>query len=283
MFEDALAIELPFVGLDREAQARLNEMKLYAMTHDHLVTWEDLDVLEFGAGHGRFAVELQAYRSYLGVDYSERLVTSGRKRLDSLGLLDRADLIVGDCMEYDGDADSHDLVCCLGMLPYVEDYAAVIAKMAYHTRPGGMILVDFRHATPIYTLLRQIKWRLQPQTGGGSRAHSKRGLTEAFEAAGLTDIRFMMREYPLLDGWYAEKNRDWALSLRQMLAHRSWLDWLGMIGFAAARKRTFVSPVVRVRIDSKRPYLAENSPTSGLVRSNPIVLTQRSGPMSGRR
>jgi len=236
MFKDAVAIELPFVGLDLTAQTRLNEIKLYAMTHDHLVNWKDLDVLEFGAGHGRFAVELQGYRSYLGVDYSERLVSNGRQRLKSLNLQDRADLIVGDCMEYDGEENSHDLVCCLGMLPYVEDYSAVIAKMAFHTRPGGMILVDIRHATPIYTLLRQIKWRLQTQTGGGSRAHSKREISKAFKAAGLTDIRFMMREYPFLDSWYAEKNRDWALDLRQLLAHRSWLDWLGMIGFAAARK-----------------------------------------------
>ena len=115
IFEDAVAIELPFVGLDREAQMRLNEIKLYAMTHDHLVTWKDLDVLEFGAGHGRFAIELQGYRSYLGVDYSERLVSSGRQRLASLGLQDRAKLIVGDCMEYEGERASHDLVCCLAM------------------------------------------------------------------------------------------------------------------------------------------------------------------------
>ena len=45
MFQDAMAIELPFVGLDRVAQTRLNEFKLYAMTHDHLVYWKGPDAI----------------------------------------------------------------------------------------------------------------------------------------------------------------------------------------------------------------------------------------------
>lgn len=235
-FADAVAIELPFLGLDAHQQQRLNRMKLWALTEERLVEWRDRDVLEFGAGHGRFAVELPGYRSYLGVDYSENLVRIGQQRLEQLGLQDRARLQFGDCLEFDGPAEGYDLVCCLGMLPYVEQLDAVLRKMAYHTRPGGAILADFRHETPLYSALRAVKWRLRPQTGGGSRAHSKRLLTRALHAAGLTDVKFVMREYPFLDKWYAQRGWDWALDLRQALAHRPWLDWLGMIGFVAARK-----------------------------------------------
>ena len=122
------------------------------------------------------------------------------------------------------------------MLPYMEDLDGVVRKIAYLTKPGGAVLADFRHATPLFTLMREVKWRIRPQTGGGSRAHSKHELRHAMYAAGLTDVTFMMREYPFLDNFYAQKRWDWALSVRQALAHRSWLDWLGMVGFVAARK-----------------------------------------------
>ena len=236
-FADAVAIELPFLGLDERAQERLNRFKWWALSTDHLVEWHDREVLEFGAGQARFAVELPGYRSYLGIDYAPNMVRIGQERLQRLGLGDRARLELGDCLEFDGPAESYDLVCGLGLLSYLDDIEAVIRKMAYHTRPGGSILLDFRHATPVYTLIREVKWRVSAQTGGGNRgAVSKNTLRRMFKSAGMTDVTFVMREYPFLDELYSQRGWDRALDIRQALARRSWLDWLGMIGFVAARK-----------------------------------------------
>jgi len=233
-FSEAVAIELPFLGLDEAAQQRLNRFKLWALFH--LVEWRDRDVLEFGAGHGRFAVELPGYRSYLGIDSSANLVKIGTERLARLKLDGHARIQLGDCMKYDAPPGGFDVVCSLGMLPYVDDLPAVIRKMAQCAKPGGTILADFKHRSPLYNVSRVIGSRLRPQTGGGSRAHTKNEIREAMVGAGLGDVMFLMREYPFLAKWYAEKRLDWALGARQFLARRPSFDWLGMTGFVVARK-----------------------------------------------
>jgi SAM-dependent methyltransferase len=235
-FSEAVAIELPFLGLDPVAQQRLNRFKLWALLEDHLVEWRDRDVLEFGAGHGRFAVELPGYRSYLGIDSSANLVEIGMERLAARKLDGRARIQLGDCMEYDPPPEGFDVVCSLGMLPYVEDLSGVARKMAQCAKAGGTVLADFKHRSPLYEPARIIGSRLRPQTGGGSRFHTKAELREAMAAAGLRDVTFVMREYPFLAEWYAEKGLDWPLRARQFLCRRPWLDGLALTGFVVARK-----------------------------------------------
>ena len=237
-FAEAVAIEVPFLGLGPSSQARLHRLKWWALTTGQLVDWRDRDVLEFGAGHGRLAVEMSGYRSYHGVDYAPNMVRIGQPRLQALGLHDRARIELGDCFAFDAPGESYDVVCGLGLLSYVDDVEALLNKMAYHTRRGGWILADFRHKTALYSMVREVKAMFRPKTTGGAKRDSisKQSLRRILNSAGMVDVRFVMREYPFLDGLYAQRSWDYAFNVREALARRSSLDWLGMIGFVCARK-----------------------------------------------
>jgi hypothetical protein len=45
-----------------------------------------------------------------------------------------------------------------------------------------------------------------------------------------------MREYPLLGDFYARQGWEWALTLRNQLAKRSWLNFLGTDFFVIGNK-----------------------------------------------
>jgi SAM-dependent methyltransferase len=235
-FLESVAVELQFARLDPEGQQRLDRFKLGPLRDPALVDFRDKDVLEFGAGHGRLALRIQGYRTYLGVDFAETLVRMGERRLREAGVGDRARLVVGDCLSFAGPAGAYDIVCSLGMVPYIDDLDAVVRRMAYHAKPGGIVVFDFRHATPLYTMMRRLARPLRTETGGSSHAQSKRRLADALRRVDVTDIRFVMREYPWLADWYAARRWEWALGVKDMLAKHRWLDWLGLVGFVIARK-----------------------------------------------
>jgi SAM-dependent methyltransferase len=217
-FADAAAIEMAFVGLPGEAQERLNRFKLWAVDSGHYVKLEGKTVLEFGAGHGRLALANPRMASYTGVDYSANLVALGNRRLARAGLVDRARLIHGDVLSFVGQPGSFDVVCSLGMLTYVRDPLPVFRKMVEQLRPGGRLFVDFRCTSWLTRALRRVKWAIKKPTGGVSCLHSEAQIEAALEQAGLTDIRFVSREFPTLAGLHARFGWRWPLGLRNALA-----------------------------------------------------------------
>lgn len=237
-FRDAGAVEFRFLGRSPSAQRRLNRFTLWALEQPDFVRLDGMDVLEFGAGHGRLPMAFPSVGSYVGVELSENLVRLGRRRLDRAGLSDRAQLVAGDCMRYDGPEAAFDIVCSLGMFAYVPDAEAVLRKMVYHLKPGGRLFIDALHSSPVYNWIH----RLRVSTGLGQKKGVRRSLfsrgelRDLFHRVGLTDVRVLMREYPVLPSLYADRKQDWALDLRNWLAHTPWLDVLGTVYFAFGTK-----------------------------------------------
>jgi SAM-dependent methyltransferase len=235
-FKDAVAIEQAFVGMTTQEQHRLNYFKLWHLTHDPSVSLLGKRILEFGCGHGRMAIELQGYESYLGVDFCADLVQIGQERLVQAGLTDRAQLFVGDCLTFEGPQEYFDVVCSLGMFAFVEDAKSMLRIMCGHLKPGGTLFIDGHYASPLYNTIRHWRWRWAKPSGGVSRVFSKHEITALLTANGLTNIRIIMREYPLLGDFYARQGWEWALTLRNQLAKRSWLNFLGTDFFAIGNK-----------------------------------------------
>ncbi|HJU64110.1 MAG TPA: methyltransferase domain-containing protein [Gemmatimonadaceae bacterium] len=235
-YRDVVALEHAFTELTPEQQSRLNHFKLWHLEQDQSLSLAGKRVLEFGAGHGRLALEMQGYAEYVGVDFSVELVRIGRERLARAGLSDRARLEAADCLEYEGPANHFDIVCSLGMFAYVEDEQKILRKMAHHLRPGGVLFFDGHIASALYDPLRKLRWRFSTPTGGTSRLFRHRELAQLFRGAGITDVRIVMREYPLLGDLYARRGWDWALGLRNSLAARPWLDFLATDFLAVGRK-----------------------------------------------
>jgi cyclopropane fatty-acyl-phospholipid synthase-like methyltransferase len=235
-YADVATIDAQFLGLTPAQQDRLNRFKLWILEHRPELSVRGKDVLEFGCGHGRMAVELPGYASYTGVDLSAELVRIGRERLARAGVADRARLVVADCLDFDGPPQGYDVVASLGMFHYMPDPVAVLRKMVHHLRPGGWLVIDTHHSSPIYDPIRWLRWRIHGTTGGRSDLFTGRRLRRLLADAGLVEVETVMREYPFLGGLYARRGADWALRLRNGLARRRIFDTLGTDCFALGRK-----------------------------------------------
>ena len=225
-FEDIATVELDFLGRSEQEQRRLNRFKLWELEHGGIVSLAGKDILEFGAGHGRLAVEIPYYASYVGVDLSPNLVKIGMKRLERAGLARRARLIACDCLDYNGPEEAFDVVCSLGMFEYVEKQA--LRKMVKHLKPGGMLFFDVHHSSPLYDPIRRLRWKMGVRVGGTRHLFSSRELRITLNSIGLTDVRIVMSEYPFLGGIYARQGWKWVLALRNWLSARSCLNFFAV-------------------------------------------------------
>jgi cyclopropane fatty-acyl-phospholipid synthase-like methyltransferase len=235
-FKDVATVEHAFLWMSPEEQRRLNWFKLWHLHQGTELSLAGKRVLEFGAGHGRMAIEFSGYESYVGVDFSPNLVRIGEERLRRAGLRDRAQLVVADCFAYDGPVEAFDVVCSLGMFAYVdaEDAEAVLRKMCLHLKPGGTLFIDGHHASPLYDSIR--RRRRAGRTGGSIALFGARDVERMFARVGLTGTRVIMREYPLLGELYARRNWAWALRLRNELAKVRWLNVFATNFIAIATK-----------------------------------------------
>ena len=129
-------------------------------------------VLDLGCGSAPVLSRLrQQGASCTGLEYSEDMLRHAKARLQSMQL-DVGDLHRGDCRETRFEAASFDVVVCLGVISYVEDYAVVLSEIKRILKPGGYALVSFRNrfnpilwdpAVGLKTLGRAVTGRLRPE------------------------------------------------------------------------------------------------------------------------
>lgn len=234
-FEAADVIEVDFVGLDPDAQHRLNHFKLYALDSGEYVSFSGKDVLDFGAGHGRLALAYPDMKSYLGVDYSANLVQIGNRRIARAGLQNKAQLVHGSVLEFETPR-RFDVVCSLGMMTYFNDPLPAVRKMLALLKPGGVLFFDFRLDSPIYSPIRKIKWAIRPPTGGMSNTEKPAALRRALESMGLQQVEVVSREFPLLANLHAKRAWKWPLALRNGLARSSVLRAFSTEAWIFARR-----------------------------------------------
>jgi SAM-dependent methyltransferase len=235
-FTNAKAIEQRFIGMDAESQERLNLFKLWALDRTAGIDFTGESVLDLGAGHARLALAFPKMSSYLGVDYSTNLISIGRRRLSEAGLAGHARLEHADCSTWRGAKESFDIVCSLGMLCYFSDPETMIRSMAYHLRPGGTLFFDFRSSSPLLDPIRKLLWKLRPPTSGSAYVWSPARTVAMLRAAGLGEIRIVMREFPLLGPWYANRRWDWPLKVRNAIAENPLFYLFATEAWAFAKK-----------------------------------------------
>jgi ubiquinone/menaquinone biosynthesis C-methylase UbiE len=129
-------------------------------------------VLDLGCGSAPVLSQLRKQGvSCTGLEYSEDMLRHSRARLQSMQL-DEGDLHRGDCRSTQFESASFDVVVCLGVISYVEDYAVVLSEIKRVLKPGGYAFVSFRNRfNPILwdpiaglkTLARAATGRLRPE------------------------------------------------------------------------------------------------------------------------
>lgn len=140
--------------------------KFYLLGRDHLITGiaakPDETVLEIACGTGRNLHKIgQRYpdTQLFGLDISEQMLISARKKLDA-----RAQLAAADACDFDPAAlwaqpkfDHIVLSYCLSMIP---DWQAAISEAQRHLAPDGTIhIVDFGTQSDLPDWFKRALWK----------------------------------------------------------------------------------------------------------------------------
>lgn len=147
------------------AEARTSDLSSLIFARRRETVLELLDesgvrgtLLDFGMGPGVFAPEIvDRGFAFIGVDISPEMVA----RAGALGL-PRATYVVGDLgslADFRGRADA---VLAIGLIDYLEDPVHGLQRLADCLKPGGVLIVSFRNAAALNTLLRRVAksvWR----------------------------------------------------------------------------------------------------------------------------
>jgi SAM-dependent methyltransferase len=131
----------------------------------------DAQVLDLGCGTAPVLGELRRHGlDVVGMDYSEDMLEHARARLRAMGL-DDAGLIQGDCRATTYPSGHFDIVVCLGVISYLENYDPVIAEIDRLLKPGGTVLISFRNvfnpllSDPLALARRALRLLLTPLLG----------------------------------------------------------------------------------------------------------------------
>ena len=181
----------------------------------HVIADDPPRVLDVATGTAGVAVAM-ARRSnahITGVDVSEDMLAIGRQRVDAAGLDGRIDLEAARAEELPFAEGTFDAISFTYVLRYVGDPAATIGDLARTLRPGGVMAgLDFfvpsnpfwhaawwlytRVVLPVAGLLLggRAWWDvgrfLGPNISGHYRRWPLRRLLDAWDAAGMVDVRF---------------------------------------------------------------------------------------------
>jgi len=129
--------------------------KYYLLGRDRLI--EDLSpppggaVLEMGCGTGRnlvLAARLHPQARFFGLDISEEMLISARRKIHRSGLADRIEIRAADATTVDApalfDVEAFDRVFFSYTLSMVPDWRTALARALEATAPGGTLhIVDF--------------------------------------------------------------------------------------------------------------------------------------------
>ena len=157
-------------------------------------------VLDLGCGSAPVLSQLRQHGvACTGLEYSEDMLRHAKARLQSMQL-DVGDLHRGDCRETPFDAASFDVVVCLGVISYVEDYAVVLREIKRLLKPGGYALISFRNrfnrilwdpAVGLKTLAQAATGRLRPEPYKIGRFMDFREFRQKMDDAGFEFRHFV--------------------------------------------------------------------------------------------
>jgi SAM-dependent methyltransferase len=127
-------------------------------------------VLDYGMGPAVFGpCCTKAGLPYLGVDVSPEMVNIAKR-----ANLPNSKFIVGDLETLADFEGQMDLVLAIGLIDYLEDMPAGIARLAACVKPGGHLVVSFRNRYSVPSLLRDFsKVVLRPLAKNSPQAQQK--------------------------------------------------------------------------------------------------------------
>lgn len=143
-------------------------------------------VIDLGCGAGPVVSALrQRGVDVIGVDYAEDMLDNARTRLRAMGL-DDSRLYQGDCRKTGYPAAAFDVVVCLGVISYIEDYAEVLGEIHRVLRPGGTMILSYRN---VFNPLVSDPVALMKHLARKLLRRGDRAATEKFQIGRFLDFR----------------------------------------------------------------------------------------------
>jgi len=108
------------------------------------------NLLDAGCGDGIFSIELarRGYGVVVGMDVDRGKIALANRRVRSMNLNDKVELLVGDVQHAPFTADSFDRVLCNCVLEHVPDDSKALAELVRVLRTGGILVVTAPSETP---------------------------------------------------------------------------------------------------------------------------------------
>lgn len=151
-------------GADEYDQVRLEDTRGRMLSeHDQRIfsglfpqSQGDMDVLEIGAGTGRFTVlALERGFSLTATDINEEMLRLLKEKAASMNAGDRCTVLIQDVFNPTLEKEAYDYVFSLHVIPRfltVEDQQAAIKSIASLIKPGGRFLFNYRNRKSFYNL-----------------------------------------------------------------------------------------------------------------------------------
>lgn len=135
-------------------------LERYVLTLEGLGALPGKRVLDVGCGSARYTVELaKAGAIVTGIDFSDAMIGMAAARVAASGVKDSVDLVAGDFLAWsEGKGRLFDAAFAMGVLDYVDDAPAFIARMANVSRE---VIASFPRPTPVRMPLRKLRYALR--------------------------------------------------------------------------------------------------------------------------
>lgn len=100
-------------------------------------------ILDIGCGDGSISLPLlNATNRLTWLDMSDGMLARARARVPS-GLSAGVEVIKGDFMGANLEAEAYDLIICLGVLAYVDPVQPFLEKLTSLLKPDGMVIIEW--------------------------------------------------------------------------------------------------------------------------------------------
>lgn len=143
-------------------------------------------VLEVGCGAGFAASYLRGrFRTYTGVDYSEKLIEYARKHNSDRNVYFKT----ANIRTFIPDGP-FDVIFLIGVLHHLDDMEHVVHQLVTFLKPGGWLIANEPHpANPLVSLARLVRKRMDRHYSSEQIQLSARQLKAAYARAGLVKIK----------------------------------------------------------------------------------------------
>ena len=219
-------------------------------------------VIDLGCGAGPVLSALRKRGvDVIGVDYAEDMLDNARTRLRAMGL-DDTRLYQGDCRKTGYPDAVFDVVVCLGVISYIEDYAEVLREIHRLLRPGGTMILSYRNVfNPLVSdpvaLMKHLARKFLRRGDSAATAKCQMGrfldfrtVSASIERTGFEFVEFAGIGFGpfAIAGWRLLSERQsirlsrWLAKACGLLHIRMSLRWLTDVSLWAYRKPAAVRP-----------------------------------------